>query len=337
MQKRIIDYDYVLDSLNKLRPGFGLETNGKGPMDLPMAYGLVASASAMRKDVQTARLAANWLVENPASECKPGWGLGWAYDAFRDGSINPADTVYGITTALAVDGLIRTYKLVDDKRFLTFAVKALEYYVNYINLRGTSLTFWYSDQLQDKLYNAYNVTSMLMGQYATVGCLTGNNDFLKIAEGALNNLKTNVKEEQNYCYWHYAGGIKRVSPNCLVHASYIVYGLWKYVSSMKRSYNLLEQAGKYLDGFVTDSGVLEFHPHHVPRGIKGRRARSWGLGMLLFISTLLENEKMREKILTFLPEYEFSKQRFSYQYGDKLHSPRSVAYLLLGLAPSSVC
>jgi hypothetical protein len=340
--KHYINYDYVLSSLNPQRPGFGFETNESGPMELPMAYGLIASAGAIRGDIETAKKASNWLLGNIACETRPGWGLGWAWDAFADGSTNPEDTVYGVTTAIAVDGLMRTFRLTGDTRYLRSSVQALNYYKTFHRRSEEgSIVFLYSDQLNDSFYEVNNVTAMLMGQYAHVWYFAADhpeincNDFEQIAKSAFKSLEIGMVLDDSHTYWKYGKGLNHERANDLVHAAYIVYGLYKFSKYIDKDEVVLRQAMKYLRGFLTDNNVLEFHPNHAPKGYESASARSWGVGMILFLCALLDEHKMYEDILNVLPDYEFQKYHFSYRHGDKLHTPRAVAHLLLGLATDS--
>src|SRR5690606_29961276 len=114
--------------------------------------------------------AADWLIANIDlnQNGTPGWGLPFPWDAFRDGSVNPAHTEYGITTALAVQGLIDFYEATEEESYLSAAVSALAAYAT--EFRNGDLR--YSVAPSDEAA-VHNVTAMLMGQYARASRLTG--------------------------------------------------------------------------------------------------------------------------------------------------------------------
>ena len=318
-------YEHVLASL---RPGLGCgtETTGEPEVHQPMAYGLIAWAAANRGDRTLACAAADWLAEN-ADPAAPGWGLGWAWDAYGDGSTNPAGTVYGITTALAVAGLTSTYQLTNDKRYLKAARKALDYYVRFQCPRTGHL--FYSDQAADA-YPTPNVTAMLMGQYARLGRLTDCRRYQEVAARAYEALKRDAVWDGDALMWKYACGLPKERENDLKHASYIVYGLNTYERHAASHDSLAEPAARYLRRFIADD-IYEFARggESVNQAVK---ARSWGVGMLLYTLSVLGDAECFETVLSFLPRYEFENMRFSFSRGDERHCPRTVAHVLLGLS-----
>ena len=89
----------ILSGLNPQCLGCG-PISGDDQRSIPhaMAFAMIASASARLHDERICKIAADWLVEHAT----PGWGLGYKWDAFNDGSINPTETIYGVTVALGV-------------------------------------------------------------------------------------------------------------------------------------------------------------------------------------------------------------------------------------------
>lgn len=67
--------------------------------ETPHAYASAAWASGLLDGWGTAETS-RWLAEVADRELpEGGWGLGFATDAFSDGTLNPADTLYTVTTA----------------------------------------------------------------------------------------------------------------------------------------------------------------------------------------------------------------------------------------------
>jgi len=144
----------------------------------PMAYALYAWAQAIHAKKtnsaharSNAEIAARWLINHSDlnGDSTVGWGLPFAWDAFGDGSTNPANTVYGITTALSVYALLEVFDLTGKKEFLSTALDALDGYITYFTALpdGTGY-FWYSERSDDS-HPVPNVSSMLAGAYAQAG------------------------------------------------------------------------------------------------------------------------------------------------------------------------
>ena len=122
-------------------------------------------------------------------ESAMGWGLSFAWDAYSDGSINPSTTIYGITTALAVGGLVESYCRSGRIDYLNAAIESLDYYAEQTSedIYGKFLN--YSDQSSDR-YNTHNVNSMLMHAYARVGLLADRSDFIELAVAIASSLES---------------------------------------------------------------------------------------------------------------------------------------------------
>ena len=264
---------------------------------------------------------------------KNGWGLNWAWDAFANGGVNPADTLYGVTVAMAVDGLYRTYLLTGDRRYLETPTKALLDYADQHSVQEGIFYFHYSDKAADQGYRVANITAMLMVQYDTIGFASNNVRLIDLANQAYQGLMADAKYSEQGMHWRYSGNAAKPRGNDLIHAAFIVYGLYRYCEAKghdAESRGILEQAVAYLDGFVADGKVWEFHVVEKPIP-KNVRARSWAVGMLL-VAKLVGKTGLVTQAQAVIPEYEFSPGQFSYRYGDALHSPRAVAFLLLGAA-----
>ena len=245
-----------------------------------------------------------------------------------NGFINPADTVYGITTAVAVDGLLSIFCVTQDDKYLEVAQAALNYYSQFQCVDSGHIL--YSDQPADSSYRVPNITSMLMGQYARLGRILKNKNYQKIAAKAYRAMVRDSIRVGNCLKFKYARGLNTERENDLVHASYIVYGIYLYEQNTEAHNSLTSDSARHLFGFVGDD-VYEFNNEEksYPRSIK---ARSWGVGMLLYILSILNEKKLFEKVLDYLPLYEYENLRFSYRRGDELHCPRVVSHILLGLS-----
>jgi hypothetical protein len=106
------------------------------------AYEGLAAASAYRRALEGAafepalrerflahmRLCADWLVDNSPSWKGVGWGILNAWDAFQDGTTNPADTVYAFQTGISVWALAEIAEILGDNRYRDMAKKAMDHY-----------------------------------------------------------------------------------------------------------------------------------------------------------------------------------------------------------------
>lgn len=322
----MLDYDYIRRSLSS-DPGYGLETDGRGPIHQPMAYGLVAWACANRGDKAGARQSADWLVDN-LHEDAPGWGLGWEWDAFQDGTTNSAETVYGITTAISIEGLLRTYLLTKDERYLDAVISVMDYYSQF--QCPTNGFFYYSDQPHDFGYEVPNITAMLMAQYCTLGAILNSSRYKSIADFAYDAMVRTAIKNDNYVYWRYIVGVKNERNNDLVHAGYIAYGIYIYEAYRDKHQFMADRAIAYLEGFVDDDIYL-FHQKGVAEK-NSKRSNSWGVGMLLYIQSIVKDKDNFMRTLSFLNAWLYDDYHFSRYPDDGHHSPRDVAHLLLGLS-----
>lgn len=116
------------------------------------AYHCLAAASAYRRaragaafapafrdalrDATTA--AANSLVATAPRWGGAGWGLDMAWDAFGDGSTNPASTVYAFQTGLAIWCLVEAADALDAPSYRALAARSLAAYRSgaYVNSSG---------------------------------------------------------------------------------------------------------------------------------------------------------------------------------------------------------
>jgi hypothetical protein len=328
-----VAYERLLLALDRRRPGFGFETDGTGPIELAMAYGLVAWAGAIASDAELSRRAAQWLLRNSRTSTGVGWGLGWEWDAFGDGTVNRADAIYGITTAIAVIGLVKNHELTGSRESLNEAIQALDYYQAFSTPTKEGLFFWYSDQAADAI-NVHNVSAMMAGAYALVARASKRSEFSDFAAGAFAELMASAESSKDALGWRYAD-LPAARPNDLVHAAYIAYGALLASRSLPSLQIDQHRLLNYLRGFISNGIPMEFRPDDIRAGLRNRRARSWGVGMLAF--TLFELGAHEEARTTFAAasDYEFAPNQYSYMFGDKLNTPRSTAHLLLAAAVSA--
>lgn len=296
-----------------------------------MAYALLAGTGALLDDKGLSQEAADWLVQHSQlTDTSVGWGLGFSWDAFGDGSVNPISTSYGITTALAVRGLLDVYEKTEVELYRDTAVSALTSYLPSHTVTDDGVFFWYSDQEADA-FNTFNVGAMLIGQYARAGKLTGNDEFTKIADLAAANLLANELTSDDVSYWHYSA--VEAKPNDAVHAAYIVQGLIDYTEASDVAIDV-GPAVAYLRSFLTTEGVMEFSPIHAyePPG-EEQVARLWGVGMLIHVLADSGDPSSAMTAAESLANYEGADGKLlNRPSAEGASEPRMTAHAALGLA-----
>jgi len=316
----------ALLAFDPVHPGRGRDGHtGNQILDHAMAYALFASSARYLGLHEEATNARSWLIDDAAKpDGQTGWGLPFSWDAFADGDPNPIETIYGITTALAVRALL---DCAEKGKVPVQAISALENYLRFSNRTDDGVYFWYSNQRCDAK-SVFNVTAMLAGQYARAGFLLGRNDFMQIAEAAAKDIVANRRQSRNGFYWNYGPEVAR--PNDAVHAAYTVLGLLEVQRWLGIDLDL-KTATMYLRKFFRDGKPYEFVRHD---GLEEKRfkkaARPWGVGALLMVACEAEDKHLQSLSEAYLAD------RSTYVVTDELFFPRQFAHIAWGLARSSL-
>lgn len=290
-----------------------------------MAFALIASAGSNLSDEKTSRTAADWLVKNS----RPGWGLGFAWDAFNDGSENPATTVYGITTALGARGLLDVFERYRDPRYLEAAVASLDYYSKFFTATENGGYFWYSDQASDEI-NAPNISAMMLAPLLKAGKLSDRPDFIRLAHMAAKEILASRKNQGTYQYWSYSD--RNENPNDAAHAAFMVLGLTEYAAATGQNIDLT-QAQSYLTTFIASDGVRAYSQvDKIDPKWRLQPARLWDIGMLAYTLDETGQHRSARTVIAALPNYEFEPLRYSNQPGGAAQQDsRMIAYILFAL------
>jgi len=283
----------IIASLDLVHPGRGEDRLSNGPADFDMSYAVFSSAAAIMGDEARTKLGADFLVKSAAHNAKIGWRLPYPWDAFQDGSINPAETVYGINTANGVRALIDAWGMTGDERYKRTAIEALDYYQEFRTKTDVGTFFWYSDQASDAIA-VVNVTSLLMGQYARAAALWGRNDYRRIADEAFSEIWSQRKTSSEGMFWLYSR-LPTAAPNDSVHAAIVVQGLLDYRRATKVEFDL-EPSFKYLASFLSLGTSHDYtRGSGMSASVLALPAQLWGLGMLAY--TLAEGGKVEPAYL----------------------------------------
>jgi hypothetical protein len=294
--------------------GFSLEPDTPAPKEQPMTYALVLMAESLRygldpsdEGAQRVRNATNWLTSNSDLDLdgKPGWGLPDAWDAFGDGTVNPPNQPYTITTAMVMLALMDSAQLPhfwDD--FDQGRIRAL---MRQVALRWTLEVFtdinpgpffWYSSSANDAKYVA-NVSSFMAGtlarllfQYPDLFTPSEQQLIEMHVDAAAKTLIDVAQLRNSAPFWTYVSSEYSDSPNDLVHHGYTLYGLQLYhdyrgVVPLKWSRS---QAVQSLDAFWRDGNLYEYPQDVTYSGSQAfmntRPARLWGVGTQLFLYSI---------------------------------------------------
>ena len=248
--KASAEYMELLQMFSVDRPGLGPEAGFGDVSDQPMAVALVLQSEALRyrskpndDSARRIRAALAWLVahSDDDQDGRPGWGLPEAWDAFSDGTVNPPNQPYTITTALVLEGLLDSAAIPQlwtrDERSQLFTLMRTVF-LRWCQEAWTSTKgggyFWYSTSALDAKFIP-NVSSVMSGVGARL--LTEHPGLFSAAELALlrettdRNVRALVASatlRDGAPFWTYQVPVDHPDPNDLVHHVYILWGLEIY-------------------------------------------------------------------------------------------------------------
>lgn len=280
LQQRVAsDYLSLLAKFDKEFPGRGLQDyDGSVIDDYAKSYAVFLSAEINRAKATTpfklseqGRAAGEWLLANSDQNGNgvTGWELPVAWDAYGDGTINPAGTEYTITTGIVINSLLDWYEndpSAPKDKILQTVIAATQPFID-----GTHQTLDgfipYSFSHFDDAYVTYNSATYMLGQLQRISTFVDDTqlklDLTNFADQAMQRvIADHLELSDGSWYWLYgdlAGGL-----NELAHATYIVDGIRNYILY---SGNLADQIEwkailKYLDTYSSFGGlsVYEYQP-----------------------------------------------------------------------------
>ncbi len=322
----------TLHTMDADAPGRGMDSYRKDILDYPMACAIYVCAALQLGETERARRAARWLIENGDldGDGRIGWGLPFAWDAFSDGSENPAHTVYGITTAWCVRALLDFLEATGERAYADSAQAALDDYAHCFSKTDTGGFYWYSQRVSDARL-VLNVNSMLAGQYARAAIRFGRKDFGLMATNAMAVVIEHRQRGELGDFWVYGDG--RNQPNDAVHAAYTVQGILDFCAHTDTTQVSREGLVRYLSAFIQADGVYEFAPHDdLADSRRTRPARGWAVGMLIYTLCEAGSRTAAVPAVEFLTTYEFAPGKYCPALGQERFSPRTQAHIALGLA-----
>jgi hypothetical protein len=355
------DYQSLLALFPEDNQGLGVERIFSAVKYQPMTYGLVLSSEAAHfrnnpndESRRRIRKAVRWLVDNNDldKDGLPGWGVPDVWDAFSDGSINPANHPYTITTAIVLNGFLDGLSISmiwsegerDQIRKLIAAV-VLRWSRSLWSQGYEGGYFWYSPNPADDIFGI-NAPAMFLGSMAR--CLHEQADIFTPEERRFVQERTDdlakaivstVELRKGAPYWQYVplpNKLNRQGGNDLVHQIYILWGVEVYRDcggSVKLPFSRIA-AIESVERFWKQGKVYDY-----PQDIacdKNQQAQLWGMGMMLGFYAKWGDQQQTERTyrvikeaygpwpkLRYLPKEIYDKDTFYHRHG---------AHVLMGLA-----
>lgn len=149
----------------------------------------------------------SYIDDIRASAGPHGWGRGFAWDAFQDGSVNPDGTAYAVRTAFALYALLDADAIGPAEREIAEAWNACCWEGDF---------WWYSDRPDDAIYTP-NASSMMAGVMQRMG-------YTEQADAAIRRLVETAEPGPVWTYSEVSG--ERV--NDLIHHVYTLWGIEQY-------------------------------------------------------------------------------------------------------------
>ncbi len=311
--------DLLDQALDPLAPGRGLaDYPTNEPADIPKAYAMVLKSALQGPAIpqldKLGEVSAQRLIADADlnQDGQVGWGLPFEWDAFGDGTVNPANTDYAISTAIVVDGLLdlagdAAAQQRSDLLDLSFAA-LLPY------LRGSTTPAGlppYSLAEDDLGYDVLNtaaylaaVAQRLSQQPEMVSIANELQEFADVTMQALvDNHQTSCVGDSCYWYWQYS--LQPSYPNDLPHAAYIAYSIETYRRFGGRLASLFPRKSvlQHFRQFVSaDRSYIRAFPSFVN---DARPARSYDLGFALATLCIFDAPltKTRETLTSAIAQY----------------------------------
>lgn len=333
-------YNFVLSSRNQQAPSLLVEVHarfdrtfpGRGVTDypgntvedIPKSYAMILMAELERRrhgiepDLRDmTRVAGRWLVNNASLNARGtvGWGVPVAWDAYGDGSTNPANTIYSISTGIVADALIdwmETDPEAPGTEIIATLTASLTAFAD--APRTPSGLLPYSLEAPDVRYDTFNSAAYLAGQMQRFAKYVTDADLAARlrdrADATIASLLANRKVGP-YGAWYWTYSIQEDVPNDLPHASYIIDGLRTYVREGGRHAAEVDMAATlaHTGDFFDEAGKPRAWPAF--RTDIDRRPRLYDLGMALTLAcTEPSLARFVDRFMATIPSYRSEDGKF---------------------------
>ena len=332
-------------------PGRGVtDYPGHTAADIPKSYAMLLLAELERRRhgiepelPDLTKTSGRWLLDNAAlsGDGTVGWGVPIAWDAYGDGSVNPPNTIYSISTAIVADALLtwmETTPGAPGQEIISRLSSALDTFAS--APRTPSGLLPYSLEASDRQYDTFNPAAYLAGQMQRFAKYAEDQELATRLRAAADATVASLIENHQVSKsgsWYWLYSIQEAVSNDLPHASYIIEGLRTYVREGGRLSDKID-----LDAVLAHVGDF-FDEEGAPRAWPdfqeniARPPRLYDLGMALHLTCSEPAiEQLSDKFLAALPSYRTSDAEFlKYPAGTKDQQPLIVneyeAYLWRGL------
>lgn len=282
------------------------------PEHQPMTYGLILTSEALRfrrtgadESRRRIRKAMDWVLANADldGDDKPGWGLPQAWDAFQDGSTNPTNHPYTITTAIVLNGMLDAlanrsfWSAGECEHICDLAGRVVMRWCREVWSNGYGGGFfWYSPNAADAIF-AVNTPAMFLGSMTRL--MHEHAETFSAEEHRLVEARADAQAKAivstaelrggspfwDYMAWPNFRNVRR--PNDLVHHVYTVMGIETYRDCGGRVRLPWTRSGalRSLDSFWADEQIRQFPQDVEYTGVQEALGRQpailWGTGALL--------------------------------------------------------
>lgn len=359
-------YRSLLARFPESQQGLGAEWAYAGMWEQSMSYALILSAESLRQQscpntesVRRIRAAVTWLVANADldGDGKPGWGLPWEFDAFADGTTNPPDEPYTITTAIVVQGLLDALQTPNvwstpqrtQMRRLIAAVAQHWLTDVWRDLPNGGGYFPFTAHSNDAAYFIPNVSAMMTGvlarflaEHPTAVPMTIRRALPRVVDSGALGVARAVQMRDGapfWRYWQYANppdAPYKDGPNNLVHHVYIIHGMELY-----RRYRGVVQlpwsthdAGDSLDRFLRDDRIYDVPQDAIERpSDRNLLAVLWSAGSLVAWEAAWGDQAVAdENVNRLMRDYGQWPALTRVPGGEAIFYPRQAAHVLWAMA-----
>ncbi|HEX9038911.1 MAG TPA: hypothetical protein VF808_18155 [Ktedonobacterales bacterium] len=154
-----------------------------------------------------ATVVADYLVQHKDDngDGLTGWGLPGAWDAFQDGTTNPANTVYAFQTGLVSDSLLDAYMVTHRAVYLSVVEEAMAAYLSHSTTTVNSQCancryFWYSADANDVGRYVKNTNLLIGTALARLAVLTGGAQYRAQADQVFAAQQYEIATRANFRY-----------------------------------------------------------------------------------------------------------------------------------------
>lgn len=319
----------LISQIDPKKPGHGFDHYAKSTVQNAEAYAIMTTVFTQLEMGDAARASADWLMHEGRRVNGFGWGLPFSWDAFGDGTVNPKETIYGVSVALGTKALLDVCATSGQEDYCDGAFDALDYYMQFRTGDSEGGYFWYSNQDHDAI-DVYNVSALLAAQYARAATLTGRRDYAEIADRTALHLWSRRTQDETGVWWSYSS--KNATPNDLVHAVMMVEGLRDYSRFGEHQFPT-EGMLRYLRAFLEGESMKEFARHQqLTPSLLERPARVWGVSALITTLAPESNPYAVLRMLKTLRRYESQSGQYNLTPDKPETAPLFDAYVARALA-----